>query len=156
MSENIWDHLAPSTRGLLSDMARSCNRHKTAELGAVILNTLNPLLMLLVNKHEAQSEDVLLSDLRQYVREALGEGNGTTGVFDRPMHFTLFCPDTASLTLAVSRVCQNVANVAVDDDRDGSSGSWLVKFTANGVDVVSELRELGNTIDVQMAIVKET
>ncbi len=153
---NPLNFVAPSTKGLIADIVGGTEPERAASLVASLLDVLNPLLMLLVNKHEGKAKDILFADLRQYVREALGEGNGANGVFDRPMHFTLFCPDTASLTLAISRVCQNVANVVVDDDRDGSSGSWLVKFTANGVDVVSELRELGNTIDVQMAIVKET
>lgn len=157
MSDNIWDHLAPSTRGLLADMARSANRHKTAELGAVILNTLNPLLTLLVNKHENSAEDVLLTDLRQYVREAMGEGNGAipappvADAFDRVIEFTLYCSNGCVANTMDWCSANEIPKFIVEDDR-GGTGSWKINFTMNGAKIIESLsrhcREYG--IDVHM------
>lgn len=163
---NVLDYCAPSTRGILADITKGGDPITMARFAATMLDQINPAMVVIANKYGHTAPIVLTQVLRSMVSEVVsdtwkgprnGQKSEAVDAFDRPLHFTLFCPDTASLTMAIARVCLVVPNVTVEDDRDGSSGCHKLSFTANGLEVITELQTLstGHSIDIQMAVVKD-
>jgi len=163
---NPLDHVAPSTRGILADMAGGNATNRVSSLATGILDNLNPLMVTLVNKHGNLAATELVRILRR-VNDAATQGNwdGTAkalvpladdteavDAFDRLVEFTLYCaPTNVACVMDWCTATSVVEKFVVEDDRAGT-GTWTVKFTTNGAEVIDALSKMAreHQIDVHM------
>ncbi len=151
---NPMNYMQHTTRGKVWDVAHD---------SGLKLDTMD--MMVANAKYVARCMDALAPMIEQHgaglpiVLDALNQNGAKTPVadpavdaFDRLIEFTLYCaPTNVACVMDWCTATSVVEKFVVEDDRAGT-GTWTIKFTANGAEVIDALSRMAreHQIDVHM------